>query len=105
MLKFNDIRYLILSKEFSRRELSLITGSILNTKSRGRSVPKQPTNPGKYKFKDKSNACWNYGHYEHVRVDCRTPKKKLEKAEDKESMNITEEINNTYLKREQSNRI
>lgn len=104
-LKFSDVKYLTLSKEIRRRKLGLTSRLILNTANSGRSTSKQPTNYGRSKFKGKSKACWNYDHCGYLRADCQAPKKTLEKDENKQSTNVTEEIKHSHFAYEQSSGI
>ena len=89
-LKYNDIRDLILVEEFRRRDAGETSGSgsALNLETRGRGNDRNSNrdrsksrNYNRNRSKSRSGQqvqCWNCGKTDHVRRQCKSPKKKNE---------------------------
>ena len=105
-LKYNDIRDLILVEEIHKRDASETLGSssALTLKTRGRGNDRN-SNRGRSKSrnsnwnKSKSRPgqqvqCWNYGKMDHIRKQCKSPKKK---SEDDFANTVTEEVHDALL--------
>ena len=105
-LKYNDIRDLILVEEFRRRDAGETSGSgsALNLETRGRGNDRNSNwdrsksrNYNRNRSKSRSGQqvqCWNYGKTDHVRRQCKSPKKK---NEDDSANAVTEEVHDALL--------
>ena len=105
-LKYNDIRDLILAKEFRRRDTGETSGfdSTLNLGTRGRCNDRNSNwgrsksrNSNRNRNKSRSGQqvqCWNCGKTGHFRRQCKSPKKK---NKDDYANTVTEEVYDALL--------
>ncbi|KAL2243395.1 UNVERIFIED_CONTAM: Retrovirus-related Pol polyprotein from transposon TNT 1-94 [Sesamum indicum] len=81
-MKFDNIRDMMLNEETHRKPTGGSSGSALHTESKGR-----PDTRGKYRGRSRSRGknkgkkemvCWNCEKLEHMKSECRAPKKEKE---------------------------